>query len=83
MKNPNISRLIAHGIILSGLIFAGLPLIIPAVSEKYMIFICTGGGIAFAGIILGAIRIRCPFCHRGLTLFGIWTDYCPHCGEKL
>lgn len=83
MKNPNISRLIAHGIILSGLIFAGLPLIIPALYDKYMAFICAGGVIASAGIIFGVICIRCPFCSRGLPLIGIWTDYCPHCGEKL
>ena len=82
MKNPNISRLIAHGIILSGLIFAGLPLIIPALYDKYMAFICAGGVIASAGIIFGVIRIRCPFCSRGLPLIGIWTDYCPNCGEK-
>lgn len=82
MKNPNVCRYIMFGIIIIGLIVAGLSAIVYGVDNIHPLFV-VGAVIAFGGVILGIIKIRCPFCHRQLHLKGIVPDNnCPYCGSK-
>lgn len=82
MKNPNVCRYIMFGIIIIGLIVAGLSAIVYGVDNIHPLFV-VGAVIAFGGVIFGIIKIRCPFCHRQLHLKGIVPDNnCPYCGSK-
>ena len=42
-----------------------------------------GAVLVAAGIIVGLLKIRCPFCRRFLGIAGPVGSYCPFCGETL
>lgn len=80
MKSLFIKRIIAQGIILLGIIAAGVLII----AGKSVDVACSiGGAISLCGLVYGWIKLRCPFCHSKIPIRGFFIDHCPECGEKL
>lgn len=42
-----------------------------------------GLGGFFAGSLLAVVKVRCPFCHHFLGLFGPAGNFCPYCGGRI
>lgn len=77
-------RIIMVSVMMAGIIFAGIPVFIEdRTNATVYAFAAIGGVIAFAGLIWGMIKIRCPHCHGGLPLRDWFIEYCPRCGEKI
>lgn len=38
--------------------------------------------LSAAGIIVGVVKIRCPFCRKYLGIF-YSGDFCPYCGSEV
>ncbi|HJG86946.1 hypothetical protein [Pseudoflavonifractor capillosus] len=39
--------------------------------------------ICAAGIVLGLVKLRCPFCHHFLGILSDGYSFCPWCGDRL
>jgi hypothetical protein len=70
-------------LIVSGILIAGLPLLIPDAVQYLYTFIFIGGFISMLGIVLAFLFLRCPYCRGSLNFRGLFPKYCPHCGKKL
>lgn len=82
MKDPNLNRLLSHGIILLGCILFGVSCICFGTDPLHPLSLLAGA-VPFAGLAFSFFAVRCPFCGHTLPLRCLWTSYCPHCGEKL
>ncbi|MCF2676843.1 hypothetical protein I6E44_10060 [Pseudoflavonifractor phocaeensis] len=82
MNDPNLRRLMIHGIILFGLILFALSCVYFGVDPLHPLSLLAGA-IPFFAILVSFFVVRCPYCSHALPLRCLWTSYCPHCGEKL
>ena len=78
MKNPNHARVLMYTIILCGLLVAGISALVQGIEPLKPMFYL-GAGLAFGGIALGVLKVRCPHCGHGLPLRGGSLSFCPHC----
>lgn len=71
--------LITSGIMLAGAILFGWQ---TWLYESVTITAAVGVTVFIVGIVIGVIKIRCPFCKHflGLAFSG---KFCPHCGDKI
>lgn len=82
MNDPNLRRLMIHGIILFGLILFALSCVYFGVDPLHPLSLLAGT-IPFFAILVSFFVVRCPYCRHALPLRCLWTSYCSHCGEKL
>ena len=77
MNDPNLRRLMIHGLILFALSCAYF-----GVAPLHPLSLLAGA-IPFFAILVSFFVVRCPYCRHALPLRCLWTSYCPRCGEKL
>ena len=82
MNDPNLRRLMIHGIILFGLILFALSCVYFGVDPLPPLSLLAGA-IPFFAILVSFFVVRCPYCRHSLPLRCLWTSYYPRCGEKL
>jgi len=85
MKTGTIQALL-YVLFAVGAAIAFITLMIPSLSEYFMIFLCIGGFIVVSGIVLSVIIVRvpgCPYCNRIFYFRYPSPTSCPHCDKKL
>ena len=83
MNDPNLRRLMIHGIILFGLILFALSCAYFGVGPPAPALPAGRCNSLFLRSSSLFFVVRCPYCRHALPLRCLWTSYCPHCGEKL
>ncbi len=82
MVNPNICRWLMFGLLIVGLIIAVIGMLVFGLEPLSPLFLL-GAAIGGGGILFGLVTLRCPHCRRLLPFRGVFTPYCPHCGQKI
>ena len=83
MKNPNKHRAIMFLILFSGFGVMGLGAVF--VTEEWLRYVLFGVGIVMAVIstVYGVRHVRCPHCHRLLSMKITYTVTCPYCRQRV
>ena len=61
MKDPNLNRLLSHGIILLGCILFGVSCICFGTEPLHPLSLLAGA-VPFAGLAFSFFAVRCPYC---------------------